>query len=308
MTPQKGELVTKPHERSTVRGLQGDRVWAWTVRAWWAVLPFAAGPVLADGLHDTSTAWRSTASLGLWALWAVVLVGSLLARPATLVLVRLAVPSTVGALVWAWIGDSEGGDVALITAITGAAAAISLSARFGQVFVNGISYGDEVRLLLRPPAALLLGPLPLAAAATVGGAVSGPLLLAAERWALGAAVTAVGGALAAFGARSLHSLARRWLVFVPAGVLLHDHMAVQDPVLLRKRVVADFGPAKRNSEALDLTQGAPGLILELAANQPITLTPPKRRRGRAADIQADAILIAPSRPGQAVALARHRGF
>jgi hypothetical protein len=261
---------------------------------------------LADGLHGASAAWRSTASVGLWVLWGGVLVGSLLAHPATLVLVRLAVPSAVAALVWAGFGDADWTGVALVAAITGAMAAICLSSPVGQVFVNAISYGDEVRLLLRPPTVLLAGPLPTAAVITVGGLVSGPLLLAAERWILGALVTVVGGAVAVLGGRSLYSLARRWLVFVPAGVVLHDHLAVQDPVLLRRRVVVAFGPAQRGSDAFDLSQGATGLILELTANQPITLAPPTRRKSRADEVQTSAVLIAPSRPGQAVALARQR--
>ena len=287
-------------------GLWGDRAWVWVVRVWWAALPFTAGPVLADGLHDTGAAWRTTASVGLWVLWGVVLVGSLLAHPATLVLVRLAAPSAVVALVWAGREGADWGEVALVAAITAGMAAVSLSAPVGHVFVNGISYGDEVRLLLRPSALLLAGPLPVTAAITIGGAVSGPLLLAAERWALGAVITVVGGALAVVGARSLHSLTRRWLVFVPAGVVLHDHLAVQDPVLLRRRAVAGFGPARQGSDALDLSQGAAGLILELRANQPITLSPPARRKGSAEEAQASAILIAPSRPGYAVTLARQR--
>ena len=291
-----------------VRGLGGDRVWVWAVRVWWAALPFTAGPVLADGLHNTAAAWRATASTGLWVLWAGVLVGALLAHPATLVLVRLAVPSAVAALVWAGLGGADWGEVALVAAITGAMAAVCLSSPVGQVFVNGISYGDEVRLLLRPPTVLLAGPLPIAAAVTVGGLVSGPLLLAAERWVVGVAVAVAGGALAVLGARSLYALTRRWLVFVPAGVVLHDHLAVQDPVLLRRRVVTAFGPAPRGSDAFDLSQGATGLILELTANQPISLTPPTRRRSRADEVQTSAVLIAPSRPGQAVALARQRQF
>ena len=289
-----------------VRGLWGDRAWVWVVRVWWAALPFTAGLVLADGLHEASVAWRSTASVGLWVLWGVVLVGSLLVHPATLVLLRLAPPSAVVALVWAGREGADWGEVALVAAITAGAAAVALSAPVGHVFVNGLSYGDEVRLLLRPSALLLAGPLPVTAAITVGGMVSGPLLLAAELWIAGAVVTVAGGTLAVVGARSLHSLTRRWLVFVPAGVVLHDHLAVQDPVLLRRRAVAGLGPARKGSDALDLTQGAAGLILEVATNQPITLSPPTRRRGSAEEAQASGILIAPSRPGHAVTLARQR--
>ncbi|WP_419919714.1 hypothetical protein [Candidatus Poriferisocius sp.] len=313
-----------------VRGLRGDRLWVWGVRGWWAALPFTAGPVLADALHETSPSWRSTSSLGLWVLWALVLVGILLAHPVTLVLVRLALPSAVAALVWAGLGGAGWDEVALVAAITAAVAAASLSAPVGQVLVNGISYGDEIRLLLRPPAMLVAGPVPAAAAITVGGLLSGPLLLAAEHWVAGVVITVVGGLLAVVGARSLYSLTRRWLVFVPAGVVIHDHLAVQDPLLLRRRVVAVLGPAPQGSDqgsdtvdlstgaapqesdTVDLSMGAAGLILELAMTQPITLTPPTRRANRATgdtstgDIKTTAVLIAPSRPGLATTLARQR--
>ena len=289
-----------------VRGLWGDRAWVWVVRVWWAALPFTAGPALADGLHETSAAWRTTASVGLWVLWAGVLVGSLLVHPATLVLLRLAAPSAVVALVWAGREGADWEEVALVAAITAGATAVSLGAPVGHVFVNGLSYGDEVRLLLRPSALLLAGPLPVTAVITVGGLVSGPLLLATERWVLGGIIAVVGGVLTVVGTRSLHSLTRRWLVFVPAGVVLHDHLAVQDPVLLRRRAVARFGPARQGSDALDLSQGAAGLILELSTNQPITLPLPTRHRESAEEAQASGILIAPSRPGHAVTLARQR--
>ena len=302
---QDGSVAVHPGEELKM-GLWGDRVWVWAVRVWWAALPFAAGPVLAEGLHNASAAWRATASVGLWVVWAFVLVSSLLAHPATLVLVRLAIPSAVAALIWAGLGGSDWGEVALAAAGTGAVAAVSLSAPFGQVFANGISYGDEIRLLLRPPAMLLAGPLPVAAATTVAGTVSGPLLLADERWVFGGVATVAGGALTVVGARSLYSLARRWLVYVPAGLVIHDHLAVQDPVLLRRRAVAGFGPAQPGSDALDLSQGAAGLILELTASQSITLTPPSRRGSRADEIQTNAVLVAPSRPGQAVMLAGQR--
>ena len=302
---QNGSFAIQPGEELKP-GLWGDRAWAWMVRVWWAALPFTAGPVLADALHETASAWRTTASVGLWVLWACVLLGSLLAHPATLVLLRLATPSAVVALVWAGREGADWGQVALIAAITAGTAAVALSAPVGHLFVNGISYGDEVRLLLRPSALLLAGPVPFAAALTVGSVMSGPLLLAAEQWAIGGVVTAVGGVLATVGSRSLHSLTRRWLVFVPAGIVLHDHLAVEDPVLLRRRAVAGFGPAKQGSDALDLTQGAAGLILELSTNQPITLSPPSRRQGSGEEVQVSNILISPSRPGHAVNLARQR--
>ena len=101
----------------------------------------------------------------------------------------------------------------------------------GDVLLNGSSYGHERRLPLRVPGPVLLGPLVLAWAAIVAPLVAGPLLLAARAWIAGAAVLVLGLPLAAVGVRSLHGLARRWLVLVPAGLVLHDHQALVEPVL-----------------------------------------------------------------------------
>ncbi|MCY4257473.1 MAG: hypothetical protein OXE04_04190 [bacterium] len=279
-----------------------ERIWVWTVRAWWAALPFSAGPVLADALSPTATAWRTTASLGLWVVWAAVLLGSLVAHPKTLVLIRLALPGALVASVWAGLGAADGLSVTLVAALTAAIAVLSLSAPVGHFFVNGISYGDEVRLLLRPPVVLLVVGIPVAGVVSTGGWVSGPLLLAAEHWILGGIITPVGWCLAAIGIRSLYSLTQRWLVFVPAGVLLHDHLAVQDPLLLRRRAISSFTAAERGANAVDLTGGATGLILQITGSGSISFLPPKTRT----QTTADALLVAPCRCGLAVSLAEKR--
>src|SRR3546814_13032961 len=89
-------------------------------------------------------------------------------------------------------------------------------------FADGSSAGTGRRLQRRVPGPLLLGPLPLTWALGVVGPVAGPLLLAAEQWALGAAVLLVGAVPARLAVRALHGLARRWVVFVPAGMVLAD--------------------------------------------------------------------------------------
>ena len=56
-------------------------------------------------------------------------------------------------------------------------------------------------------------------AALAAGVVTGPQLLADRQWLIGGVAVAVGAAVGAVGARQLHLLSRRWLVFVPAGVV-----------------------------------------------------------------------------------------
>ncbi|RUA24426.1 MAG: hypothetical protein DSY73_03985, partial [Actinobacteria bacterium] len=61
----------------------------WLLRLAWLTLPVTLGPALADGLHDTGGGLRTTASVGLWVLWALGLLATLVPRPASLTAVRL---------------------------------------------------------------------------------------------------------------------------------------------------------------------------------------------------------------------------
>ncbi|MGH8985861.1 MAG: hypothetical protein ACRDY6_18565, partial [Acidimicrobiia bacterium] len=89
------------------------------------------------------------------------------------------------------------------------------------------------------PPILLLGPLPIAPLLVGAGLATGPLLIAADRPVLGAIATVVGLPLAAVMARALHGLSRRWVVLVPAGLVLVDPLTLPDPVLfLRERIVS----------------------------------------------------------------------
>ncbi len=54
----------------------------------------------------------------------------------------------------------------------------------------------------------------------------GPLALAARAWVPGVLLTAAAVALGWFLGRRFHRLARRWLVLVPAGVVVHDHLVL----------------------------------------------------------------------------------
>src|SRR5690606_11204202 len=175
-----------------------------------------------------------------------------------------------------------------------------------EVFVDGSSYGDERRMPLRAPVALLAGPAELAWLAVAAGVCAGPLLLAARQWVPGVAALAVGAPLAWWGTRVLHVLARRWLVFVPTGVVVHDQLTLVDPVLLRRAVVRSFGPAPAGSDALDLTAGAAGLALEVRLAEPVSVVPVPRR-GQPPELrEARAVLVTPSRPGRVLAEARRR--
>jgi hypothetical protein len=280
---------------------------AWPARVTWLVLPVLLGPAVGDALDDASRPVQVVASTGLWLGWAAVLVATLVPTTVSLTTLRVAAPAAVVAAMAAVVAD--GGSAATVVGLAGAlvAALVAFWPGTGQAFVAGSSYGDERRMPLRVPGPLLAGPLVLVWAAAAAGVAAGPLLLAARQWIAGAAVLAVGLPVAVVAIRSLHTLARRWLVFVPNGMVVHDPLALAEPVLLRRADVRSFGPAPADTAALDLTRGALGLALEVTLAPPVSLVlAGGGRQGVSEATTAAALLVAPTRPGDVLAEARRR--
>jgi hypothetical protein len=273
----------------------------------WLALPFAAGPAYGAALARHSEAVRLSATVLLWAPWAVVLVGTLVPYPAGLTALRLCAPAAFVAAVVA-VGGGRPSALASAAAVaaTGLDLAVALAPATGALYVNGPAYPNERRYPLRPPGALLLGPIEASWAVVVGAPAIGILLLAARSFVAGAVVVLVGVPAAVVLVRSLHGLSRRWLVFVPAGVVLHDPMVLLDPVLFPRKVIEALRPAAADTDSLDLTQGALGLTLELVLTEkvPMTRVRPGRRGGEQG--ASARLLFTPTRPGQVLAEAQSR--
>jgi hypothetical protein len=118
---------------------------------------------------------------------------------------------------------------------TVAAAVLVADPAVAVASANGVAYGEERRFPLRTPPALYLGPIPAARLLAVGGIATGPLLLADGNIGWGVAALVLGVPLAFLAARSLQTLARRWLVIVPAGLVIVDAMTLADPLLVVRR-------------------------------------------------------------------------
>lgn len=248
------------------------------VRVGWFAVGVVGAFVLTAALADRSTPVAVVAT-GLAALaWGTGIVAVLLPRSASLTALRLL---GLGVL---------------------------LPAAAVDAFVDGSSYGPERRFALRTPAALRFGPIQLAWLMIVVPAVAGPLLLAAGQW-IGALVLLVGAAVAKPALHSLHQLSRRWIVFVPTGVVLHDPIVLSDAVLFPKRVVRALGPARAEDadRAVDVTGQATGLVLELDLTEHVTIAV-RERRTQSRTIETDRVLFTVNRPGAVLAEARQRGF
>ena len=292
------------------RRLDAVTVLRWLLVAAWLSLPFTTGSAVAAALADRSEAVQRIDSTGAWLVWGAGLVAALVPTTVSLTAVRIVAPATLVAAVVAVAAGAGGA-----TAVVGVAGAlvvtlVALRREVGDAFVNGSSYGDERRFLLAPPGAVAIAPLPLAWVGTVAGVAAGPMLLAAGQWVIGGFALVVGWALAALLARALHGLSRRWLVFVPAGLVVHDQSTLVESAMVQRREVASISRALAGTQAHDLTAGALGGAVELAFSVHVPITPrPPGRPGSGAvaeTVPATALLVAPTRIDAVLAEAAER--
>lgn len=280
-----------------------DSIPVWALRAVWLVQPVTLGPALADGFHDLDG--HTFLSVSAWVLWGLGLLATLVPRPVTLTTIRIGGPAAAALSVWT---ATTVDDTALVAVALGGAFVLGVLSHLPAVadtYVDGASYGDEKRFLLRAPGPVVLALGPLAWALTVAGVVVGPLLLASGDSAVGSAACVAGLPIAAASARALHHLHRRWIVLVPAGFVLHDHLALADPTLLPRDALASVGPASADTDAHDLTQAARGMALEVRCREPHDLRPASRD-GSAEVVVTEAFLCAPARPDAVLAEAKRR--
>lgn len=287
----------------------------WPLEAPWVLLAVLATGPLADALVDQGTATVAVVSLLVGVAWTAALVAMLVPRSAGLTVVRLVVPAAVVALgAAAAVGDDRSALDVLALLAAAVATVVVLAPWTIDAFVDGSSYGPERRLALRTPLPVLLVAL-ATWAATLAGAVAGPLLLAAGRWLPGAVALAVGAPVAALGARALHQLSRRWLVLVPTGMVLHDQLTMPEPQLFLRQTMARLGPAlvdapdadeppSATDAVEDLTAGASGLVIELELTEPVELLV---RDGRGTTLRpVTRVRFSPGRPAELLAEARRR--
>jgi hypothetical protein len=280
----------------------------WLARLAWVLLPVSAGGALGDALASWSSSPARVAAVFLWSAWSIGLVALLAPRPWGLTALRIVAPAAV-VLTLASVTSTSAASAILAGSTTIVAAVLAMSASVAQTAANSIAYGDEVRFPLRTPASLLVGPVPLAVVLIGAGACAGPLLLADGRVVAGIACCALGLPVAFAMVRSLHSLARRFLVLVPAGVVVVDPLTLADPVLMRREQIARIGHL-RNGEsppqgALDLRLGSRVGTVELTLREPQSFA---RRRGRhdAELLEAGLLLVAAARAAAFVTTAGER--
>jgi hypothetical protein len=189
------------------------------------------------------------------------------------------------------------------------AAGLAADPAFAEAAANGTAYANEDRYPLRVPPGLYLGPLPLARAAIVGGFVAGPLLLAAGHVAWGSLALAVGVPLGILAARALHRLSSRWLVLVPAGIVVVDRMTLSDNVLFPREHVRNIRGVRADvsaDDALDLRLGASLGSALLVLNDDAELTRAARPRKSNELVRVRSLLVAVAHREDMLAAAARR--
>lgn len=277
----------------------------WGVRAAWVVTGAGAWSLI-DSLDDIDPTdrWILAVAAGLMWLAAVVAIGIVSTAGLTTAraLIPLSVPTAVALALAAPVS------VATFAVVIGAviSTAITLSAGFGAASVQASAYGDEVRCLLRPPVGYLAAALVAAGIWTVLVVGAGVALGAGRRGiALGLAVAAV--AVVTLAWPRWHRLSRRWLVLVPAGLVVHDPVVLADTIMLRRSTISGISLATTDTVAIDLSGPSAGHLVEVRAIEPQPMALAPARRGLAPrTCEATAFLVAPTRPGYALARCRDR--
>lgn len=272
----------------------------------WALIAVTGWPLLRNGITDDGAA----GAVARWAIalvWGTTLMALVIPSVISLTIARVITPLAPIAAAIFWWTTSDTTNGAITTAATATAAIIVGTGEFGQRSVQASAYGDEQRFVLRAPSAFLVASviawLLTAAAIIISMGTLGHNNLVAT------VVGLVAIALAVLSAPRWHRLSRRWLVLVPAGVVVHDPLVLSETAMWRRHHIVGASLATSDTSAADLTGPASGHLIEIRLSETATVVLTDGRanpRGRA--IHLTAGLIAPSRPGAAIAAMRQRGI
>lgn len=282
----------------------------WGGRLAWLVVAVVGGRAVGNAVSDHDLAAARGLTVAAWAAWTVGAMAFLVPSVVGLTVLRVVVPGALVVAVAARAGDASAGAVLALTVPALVATVLVLAADVGRAWVQASAYGDEQRFPLRPPVGYLAASIAswLVWAVAVIAAV---VAWSAEEWSIAALGTIVALAGAATLPRRWHQLSRRWLVTVPAGLVVHDPVVLGETLMLPRRQIAAVRLTRvrphRVTSAADLSGPTAGVGVEVALHEAATaLFPPRPGRAQGQAIHLTALVVAPSRPGAALADARRR--
>ncbi|MEY4400615.1 MAG: hypothetical protein RL072_480 [Actinomycetota bacterium] len=264
-----------------------------SVRALWLLV------ALLPGALDV----REGSALAMWVMWLVwstVAVAVLVLHPLSLTAARFFSPALTLHAAWNVASSDEVNWAAVAgLAVLAISTILMFGSRYGTVHAQASAYGHERRHLLRPPVAVLL---PLAVLWLLA-VVAGAFAMYAASLPVAVAALVVWAALCYFTLRRALLLARRWLVFVPAGIAVHDPLVLRDTFMVRDHDVRELRASHNETQAFDATCTTWGSPLELVLAHPhdLSLSEFGARISDTLDrIHVTALLVAPSRAEQAL--------
>lgn len=260
----------------------------------------ATVPLLGGALDDFASSTRLVLSIASWSLWAAMLLAVLVPSPVALTASRLAAVAMLPVTTIATVVAPDGPAIVALALVV-ANVVLALSAEAGNRFVQASAYGSEKRFLLRCPRPLIVVQV-LSATLWFGAAVVGTAAAVDGRWMLAVPSLVVAVVATALLPRRFHRLSRRWLVVVPAGLVVHDHVQLAETAMFATRQVRGVVASDEVGAALDLSgcPHRPGIAIELTELDTIVLAGDRRRPGGRA-VHASLVRVCPTRRGWALA-------
>lgn len=282
------------------------RVLPWVARIGWLVVGLLGSAAIDSAVAERREALRWVAAIGGWAVFAAVAIALLIPSVRSLTVSRIGTPLALVAASMTAVAGAAAADVALLALPAVVAVAAVFSAEFGRWMVQASAYGDEDRLLLRSPVAAGTASV-IAWALWAAAIVAGPLLIASANYVVGAPLAVIAVAATVLLLPRWHNMSRRWLVLVPAGLVVHDPVVLADTLMVRTDQLLGIGLARSDTQAADLTGPASGYAVQIDTSEAVSTVfafTPKEPNGRA--IHMTGFLVSPTRPGEALRLAAAR--
>lgn len=258
--------------------------------------------LLDSSLDLLSTPPRLITTVVLWALWATSLLGILVPSSISLTALRLAVPMINVIIAAVAVAHSWSVSVTMALVIAVIATVLVFSADIGNYFVQLTAYGDEQRFLLRCPASLQMVQI-LSWLTWVALGLITVCTIAAENYII-AVIT--GGGVAALSyilPPRFHRFSRRWLVSVPAGLVIHDHVMLAETAMFMRTAVTEVALIESDaaSELADMSGKCSGLGLAIVLKDfdTVVLASTAKNPGGSA-IHVKSLWVCPTRPGRAL--------
>jgi len=292
--------VDTRHDRST-------RVPVWVVRVSWVLLAVVPGPV-GDALADSGRTAQIAFTAAAWVVWAIGVGACAWLSPVSLTAVRTVAPVAVIGVVVATLVRPGLADAPLLWPLVGIALAVAATCAaflpdYAAAHVQASAYGNERRLPLRVPVPQV-APMLLAWVVMVAAVAGFLFSLAGEIWGLAVPAGLAAGALTWLVTTRLHRFSRRWLVIVPAGIVVHDHLLLAETFMVKSNTVTSVRLADAPGESLDLSGVARGnlLVVTLRDAENLALSPYlSRMLGTLDAVHVRGYAVAPTLAGQALA-------